>query len=131
MRYILFVSAIIVAAFTYASGQVRNAPLEKGQIKDLKGIIKVYVGTSSQSTSRSTTLTIIETVRKRLPQITEKQSAAARDPEPDATSPSLLTAASTTGDAGEPALSHTPNQEPERALEEGKTEDLKGVTKSM
>ena len=70
MRHILFVSAIIAAAFTYSLGQVREPSLEKGQIEDLKGIIKVYVGTSSPSTSRSTTLTIIETVHKRLPQIT-------------------------------------------------------------
>ena len=60
----------MVAAFTCASGQVREAPLENGQIEDLKGVIKVYVGTSDQSPSLPTTGTIIETVRKRLPQIT-------------------------------------------------------------
>src|SRR2546421_7349871 len=69
MRHVLFVSAILVAAFTYASGQVRVPPLEKGQIEDLKGVIKVYVGTSDQSPSLPTIRTIIETVRKRLPQV--------------------------------------------------------------
>ena len=69
MRHILFVSAILVAAFTCASGQLREPPLEKGQIDDLKGVIKVYVGTSDQSPSLSTTRTIIETVRNRLPEI--------------------------------------------------------------
>ncbi len=70
MRYILSVSVIIAAAITYASGQVGEPSLEKGQVEDLKGITKVYVGTFNQSTSSITTLTIIETVRKRLPLIT-------------------------------------------------------------
>src|SRR6266852_359448 len=70
MRHILFVSTIMVAAFTYASGHVQEPPVEKGQIEDLKGVIKVYVGTSDQSPSLPTTRTIIETLRKRLPQIT-------------------------------------------------------------
>lgn len=69
MRFILFVCAIIVVALTCASGQVQDPSLEKGQIEDLKGTINVYVGTSGEST-RYTTLTIIETVRKKLPQIT-------------------------------------------------------------
>jgi Ca-activated chloride channel family protein len=69
MRHILLVSALTVAAFTCAAGQVREPPLEKGQIEDLKGVSKVYVGTSDQSPSLPTR-TIIETVRKRLPQIT-------------------------------------------------------------
>ena len=59
MRHIIFVSVIMVAAFTYASGHVREPPLEKGQIdtasqefeppleqgtiEDLKGVTKVYV----------------------------------------------------------------------------------------
>ncbi len=219
MRHVLFVSAITVAAFTYASGQVRDLSPEKGQIEDLKGVIKVYVGTSDRSASLSTTRTIIETVRKRLPQIsfvalreeadvwllvsaerdteTEinpaesvdgpsstkvvtilrlrgrvirfrgpspaklvkkfsvtgrsadgnspardfaeefiklywkanpgKQSDATRHPEPDVTA--LLAGSTTTGDRGERALSNTPSQEPEPPLNEGKIEDLKGVTK--
>src|SRR5690349_18447478 len=65
MRHILFVTAILAAAFTYASGQVQESSLGNGEIEDLKGIIKVYVDTSGRST-----LTIIETVRKSLPQIT-------------------------------------------------------------
>jgi len=69
MRHVLFVSVITVAAFTYASGQVRDLSPDKGQIEDLKGVIKVYVGTYDRSASLSTTRTIIETVRKRLPQI--------------------------------------------------------------
>jgi Ca-activated chloride channel family protein len=69
MRYLFFINAIIVAAFTYASAQVQEPSLEKGRIEDLSGVFKVYVGASNLSTSPPTTLTIIETVRKRLPQI--------------------------------------------------------------
>src|SRR6266550_1939044 len=69
MRHILFVSAILVAAFTYSLGQAREPALEKGQIQDLKGVIKVYVGTSNQPPSPLTARTIIETVRKKLPEI--------------------------------------------------------------
>src|SRR5438552_18277086 len=70
MRHILFVSALLVAACTYAPGQVKEPTLEKGQIEDLKGVLKVYVGTSDRSPSLPTIRTIIETVRKRLPQVT-------------------------------------------------------------
>jgi hypothetical protein len=69
MRYILFVTAVVVATFTYASGQVPEPSPEKGKIEDLKGIIKVYVATSNQFTSSATTLAITETVRTGLPQI--------------------------------------------------------------
>ena len=58
----------MVATLTYASGQVRELPLEKGRTEDLKEVIKVYVGPSGQSSSLPT-YTIIETVRRRLPQI--------------------------------------------------------------
>ena len=37
MRYILFVTAIVVAAFTYASGQAQEPSLEKGKIEVLAG----------------------------------------------------------------------------------------------
>src|SRR5882724_10288723 len=47
MRYILFVSAVTVAACTYASAQVREPTLENGLIEDLKAVTKVYVGTSN------------------------------------------------------------------------------------
>jgi VWFA-related protein len=70
MRPILFVSAIMVGAFAYASGQVREPPIEKGKIDDLKAVINIYVGTSDQSPSVGVTRTIIETVRNRLTRIT-------------------------------------------------------------
>src|SRR5258707_7239449 len=70
MRHVLFGSAIMIAAFTYASGQVQEPRPEPGQIEDLKAVIKVYVGASNQSPSLPATRSIIETVRKRLPQVT-------------------------------------------------------------
>ena len=70
MRPILIVIAILFAAFTHASGQVREPPLEKGQLEDLKAASKVYVGTSDHSSSLRIIRTITETVRKSLPQIT-------------------------------------------------------------
>ncbi len=70
MRHVLFGSAIMIAAFTYASGQVQEPRPDPGQIEDLKAVIKVYVGASNQSPSLPATRSIIETVRKRLPQIT-------------------------------------------------------------
>ena len=82
MRRILFVSAIMVAAFTYASGQVRDAPLherqipnqkpepplEEGKIEDLKGVTKVYVGAPDHYSSLFLR-NIVETVRQKIPHL--------------------------------------------------------------
>jgi len=68
MRYILFVSAIMVAAFTYASGQVREPPLENGPIEDLQGVTKIYVGAPDHSSSLFLRK-IVETVRKEIPHL--------------------------------------------------------------
>src|SRR5258705_5086054 len=82
MRHLLFVSAIMVAAFTYASGQVRDAPLherqipsqkpepplEEGKIEDLKGVTKLYVGAPDHYSSLFLR-NIVETVRQKIPHL--------------------------------------------------------------
>jgi hypothetical protein len=67
MRH-FFVSAIIVAAFTYASGQMREPPLENGRIEDLKGVTKIYVAAPDHYSSLFLR-TIVETVRKEIPRL--------------------------------------------------------------
>src|ERR1700730_7469085 len=203
MRHSFLFSVVMVAAVTYASGQVREPTLENGQTEDLEGVVKVYVGTSDQSHSLPTSRTVIETVRRRFRQITfvssreeadvwllfsaeshteteinpdpsvdgrsstkfvtilrlrgrvirfrgpgpaklvkkfsvtgrsadgnardfaeefiklylkanpGQQSGITPHPESEATTPPLLAGATTPGDGGEPALSHTPSQESE------------------
>ncbi len=66
MRHVLFVTTIMVAAFTYASGQAREPPLENGQIEDLKGVTKIYVSAPDHYSSLFLR-TIVETVRKEIP----------------------------------------------------------------
>src|SRR5258705_1967495 len=82
MRHLLLVSAIIVAAFTYASGQVRDAPLderqipsqkpepplEEGKIEDLKGVATVYVGAPDHYSSLFLR-NIVQTVRQKIPHL--------------------------------------------------------------
>jgi VWFA-related protein len=84
MRHILLVSAIMVAALTYDSGQVRGPTLEKGQIdtasqefepplelgtiEDLKGVTKVYVDAPDHYSSLFLR-EIVETVRKKIPHL--------------------------------------------------------------
>src|SRR6266850_3363705 len=68
MRHILFTSALMVAAFTYASGQVREPPLENGQIEDLRGVTKVYGGAPDHYSSLFLR-EIVETVRKKIPHL--------------------------------------------------------------
>src|SRR5882672_12265455 len=66
MRDILFVATIIVAAFTYASGQAREPPLENERIEDLKGVTKIYVAAPDHYSSLFLRK-IVETVRKEIP----------------------------------------------------------------
>src|SRR5882724_11321437 len=69
MRHILLASAIMVAAFTsYASGQAREPPLENGQIEDLRGVTKVYVGAPDHYSSLFLR-EIVETLRKKIPHL--------------------------------------------------------------
>src|SRR6266403_2210587 len=68
MRHVLFVTTIMVAAFTYASGQAREPPLENGQIEDLKGVTKIYVSAPDHYSSLFLR-TIVETVRKEIPRL--------------------------------------------------------------
>ena len=68
MRYILFVSTLIVVSFTYASVQAREPPLENGRIEDLKGVTKIYVAAPDHYSSLFLRK-IVETVRKEIPGI--------------------------------------------------------------
>ncbi len=56
---------LLVAAFTFASPQVREPSFEKGGIEDLKGISRVYIGPPTPAS-----VTIIDTIRNELPQLT-------------------------------------------------------------